>query len=71
MLPHMSKGNGRVDYQALKDHFQETRVNSLDILKAEKIIDTLFYSGEKKPHKWWDEFNKQLNNAFLAYDKKE
>ena len=67
----MSKGNGRVDYQALKDHFKGTGVNSLDILKAEKITHTLFYSGEKKPHMWRDEFEKQLNNAFLAYDKKE
>ena len=29
------------------------------------------YTGEKKPHMWWDEFEIQLNFAFNAYAKSE
>ena len=32
--------------------------------KADKILHELNYTGEKKPHMWWNEFEKQLTSAF-------
>ena len=43
----------------------------MDIFKADEILNSLFYSGEKRPNRWWDEFERQLSAAFIAYDKKE
>ena len=43
----------------------------IDIKKAEATLKGFFYSGEKKPHMWWNEFEKQLTSAFVAYDKHE
>lgn len=63
--------NGRASYLALRDHYEGIGVYALDITKADNILDTLFYSGEKPPHMWWDEFERQLTFAFTSYDKKE
>lgn len=71
MLPNASNANGRSDYMALKDHFEGVGINSVTVLKADEIIRTLFYSGEKKPHMWWDEFERQLTYAFAICEKKE
>ena len=35
------------------------------------IIVNLYYSGEKPPHMWWDEFEKEPEWAFTTYDLKE
>jgi hypothetical protein len=43
----------------------------LDITKAELVLSSLYYSGEKKPHMWWEEFEKQLMSAFTTYKKRE
>ena len=63
--------NGRIDYINLKSHYEGVGINAIDIIAADKVIETLFYSGEKKPHMWWNEFEKQLTKAFTIYDRKE
>ena len=71
MLPHVNEANGRKDFIALKEHFEGIGINSINILKADEILEKLHYTGEKKPHMWWDEFERQLTYAFAIYDKKE
>ena len=56
MLPYAESHNGRLDFRALKDHYEVVGVNAVNILKDEESIRNLFYSGEKKPHMWWEEF---------------
>ena len=63
--------DGCRDFIALKEHYEGVGVHSKDITKAVDIIDNLYYSGEKPPHMWWDEFMKELNWAFDTYDIKE
>ena len=63
--------NGRKDWMALKLHYEGRGIYATDITKAEKILDTLFYQGEKKPHMWWLEFERRLNMAFATYVKYE
>ena len=43
----------------------------MEITKAEHTINFLFYSGEKKPHMWWGEFEKELSRAFAIYQRTE
>lgn len=69
--PLAAHKNGRLDFIALKDHYEGIGVNAIDVLRADKILDSLFYAGEKKPHMWWEEFERQLTSAFTTYDKKE
>ena len=44
-------------------------MHAVTIVQADKVINDLFYSGEKKPHMWWDEFEKQLSTTFTTYDR--
>jgi hypothetical protein len=69
----MQKGqnDGRLDWIALQDHYEGVGVHALDIMKAEVILTSLFYAGEKKPHMWWEEFEKQSTSAFMIYNKRE
>jgi hypothetical protein len=71
ILSFAAEHNGRKDFIALKEHYEGVGINAIDIVHADKVIETLFYSGEKKPHMWWDEFEKQLTMSFAVYDKKE
>lgn len=71
ILGNAAMHNGRLDYISLKNHYEGTGVNAIDIVKADKVLDSLYYAGEKKPHMWWEEFEKQLTLAFNAYNKKE
>jgi hypothetical protein len=68
---HANAFNGRLDFQALQEHFEGVGINSVDIVNADKALETLFYSGEKKPHMWWEEFEMQLTTCFTIYDRKE
>ena len=68
---HAGDNNGRLDFAALRDHYEGVGINSVDILKADTALESLFYSGEKKPHMWWDLFERQLTSAFTIYNKKE
>ena len=63
--------DGLRDFIALKEHYEGVGVHSKDITKAVDIIDNLYYSGEKPPHMWWDEFEKELEWAFTTFDLKE
>lgn len=63
--------NGRSIFETLDNHYAGIGVYAKDVAQAEKILNSLFYSGEKKPHMWWDEFERQLQFAYAAYDKKE
>ena len=50
--------DGRIDYQALVDHYEGVGVHAINITKAEATLKGLFYSGEKRPLMWWEEFKK-------------
>lgn len=63
--------DGRASYMVLKDHYEGIGVYAIDITKADNILEGLFYAGEKQPHMWWDEFERQLTYAFTSYDKRE
>ena len=51
------------------DYYEGVGILSVDILKADRIIESTHYYGEKKPHMWWEQID--LNFAFVAYDKNE
>jgi hypothetical protein len=65
------QNNGRLDFIALKEHYKGVGLHALDITKAETILNTLLYSGKKKPHMWWEEFEKQLTSAFTIFNRIE
>ena len=46
---------------SLKDHYEGIGMNAINIVAADKIMANLHYSGEKRPHMWWSEFEKQLS----------
>ena len=71
LISHGRQNDGRADWIALKEHFEGVGVNSMEITKAEHTINFLFYSGEKKPHMWWGEFEKELSRAFAIYQRTE
>lgn len=71
LTAHGQVNDGRADYLALKEHFEGVGVNALEITRAERVINSLFYAGEKKPHMWWSEFEKELSRAFAIYDRSE
>ena len=71
LLANSNCNNGRLDFIALKEHYEGVGINAVEIIKADKTLDTLFYSAEKKPHMWWDKFERLLTRAFQIYDKKE
>ena len=48
--------NGRLDFIALKNHYKGVGFHAINIVQADKILQDISYSGEKKPHMWWDEF---------------
>ena len=62
------KNDGRLDFIAQKKHDGEVGFHAKDIFKSDKIIQDLFYSGERKPHMWWDEFERKLTDSFNTYD---
>ena len=71
MLPHAHMNDGRLDYRALVEHYEGVGVHSVNVIKAEEVLKSLFYAGEKKPAMWWDEFEKQLSHAFTIIHKNE
>jgi hypothetical protein len=68
ILPCTDQNNGRLDFIALKEHYEGVGANLRDLIIANKTMETLFYSGEKQPHMWWEEFEKQLTKAFTIYE---
>ena len=71
ILPYTDQNNGRLAFIALRDHYEGIGANSRELLIADKTMETLFYSGEKQPHMWWEEFEKQLTKAFTIYERYE
>jgi len=63
--------DGRTAFLSLLHHYEGVGVYALDVAQAKKIISSLFYSGEKRPHMWWDKFERQLIFAYSTIDKKE
>ena len=71
ILPYLAQANGRVDFIALKEHYEGVGSNAKSVLRAEDDILQMFYMGEKKPHMWWEEFETRLSTGFAVIDKKE
>ena len=71
ILANADRNNGRLDFKALQEHYEGVGINALAIRDADNIIETLQYTGERKPTMWWDEFERKLTMAFNIYDKKE
>ena len=69
MVAHVAENNGRLDFMSLKDHYKDVGAHALNVVQDEKLLNYLFYSGEKKPPMWWDEFERHLTNAFDTYDR--
>ena len=58
-------------YKCLRDHYKGVGINAIAIMEAESVIQSLTYTGEKKPHMWWEEFEKKLTMAFTVHDRRE
>ena len=71
ILAHADQKNGRLDFVALKEHYEGIGANLKDLISADRTMETLFYSGEKQPHMWWEEFEKQLTKSFTIYERHE
>ena len=56
MVQNAQNNDGSLDFIALKNHYEVVGVHAIYIVKADKIIQYLLYSGEKKPRIWWGEF---------------
>ena len=69
ILPYKDQNNGRVDFNALVEFCEGVGANAKATLAAETDIQDMFYTGEKPPHVWWDEFEVRLTNAFAIVDK--
>lgn len=67
----VDKSDGRIMFMALHENYSGVGLFANDITKAESIIRSLFYSGEKKPHMWWEEFKRQLLWAYATVDRHE
>ena len=54
MVAHSAENNGRFDLMSIKDHYEGVSVHTVNAVQADKVLNDLFYSGEKKPKMWWD-----------------
>ena len=63
--------DGRESFKRLVEHYEGVGVHVIDIRKANEVLKSLFYTGEKPPHMWWAEFEKRLTRAFNAYVRHE
>ena len=54
LIPHRGSANGRLDFIALRHHYEGVGVHAVNIIQTDKVLHELFYGGEKKPHMWWD-----------------
>ena len=57
MVAHAAENNGRLDFMALKDYYKGVGLHTVNLVKDDKLLNG-FFSGEKKPHMWWDEFER-------------
>ena len=70
-MANKDQTDGRIDYINIMDDFDSVGINTIAIIEAEKVIDSLFYGEEKKSNMWWEEFEKKLTKAFVILDKGE
>ena len=68
---HSSSRDGRLAYIALQEHYEGVGVHAIDVTKADRYLDSLYYNGEKRPHMWWERFELLLNETFTIYNKRE
>ena len=68
MVAHAAKHNGLIDFMALKYHYEVVSLHMVNAVQADKLLNDLFYSGEKKPRMWWDEFKRQITDTFNTYN---
>ena len=68
MVAHAAENNCHIEFMALKYYYEGIGVHAVYLVRADKVLKFFFNSGEKKPHMWWDEFERQLTNAFNTYD---
>ena len=71
IISHGHTNNGREDMNALISHYEGTGINATIVSEAEKDIESLHYTGEKRPYMWWDRFELRLTKAFATIDKVE
>lgn len=67
----VSKRDGRLDYMALKDHYEGVGLHAKNIIWAEKVLAERYYNGERKPQMWWDKFEQELTLAYTIFDRVE
>jgi hypothetical protein len=60
----VDQNDGRLMYTTLRDHYVGSGLFANDITRANTIIETIFYTGEKPPHMWWDKFKADLEWAY-------
>ena len=68
---HGQVNSGRADFLALRDHFEGVGINAHEITRAQRVLTSLYCAGEKNPHMWWAEFEKELSRAFAIFDRVE
>ena len=68
MVQNFQENDGRLYFITLKNHYEEFGIHAVKHFEADKILQDLFYSGEKNPHMWWNEFERQLSGKFNTYD---
>ena len=56
MVAHLAENNGRIDFMALKYHYEIIGVHVINSVQDDGVLKILFYSVKKKPFMWWDEF---------------
>ena len=66
-----ANADGRAMFKALDEHYLGVGAFAMETTAAEKVIDTIYYNGERKPHMWWLEFERQLRLAYATIDKAE
>ena len=68
LVLHAQDNNGRLVFIALNNHYKGVGFHAMNIVQADKVLQDLFYAGEKNSHMWWGEFERQLKDAFITYD---
>ena len=52
---------------AFKDNYEGVGLHAVNKVQADKLLNGLLYPGLKKPHMWWDEFERHPTDAFNTY----
>ena len=60
----VDQNDGRLMFTTLSEHYVGSGLFANDITRANSIIETIFYTGEKPPHMWWDKFKADLEWAY-------